>query len=97
VGFIGSIGTVQFHALSTWVSSLQSAPHGSRRVQDGFHRFNLHCHTEVHRGLATVYWRKLKLEAKLESSSSYFSFKHLVPGAFNVCLIGSTCTALPLA
>jgi hypothetical protein len=31
--------------------------------------------------------RKLKLKAKLESSSSYSSFKRLVPGAFNVGLI----------
>jgi hypothetical protein len=35
------------------------------------------------------------LKAKLESSSSNFSFKSLVQGAFNVGLIGSTCTALP--
>jgi hypothetical protein len=33
------------------------------------------------------------LKAKLESGSSYFSFKRLVPGAFNVVLIVSTCTA----
>ena len=26
---------------------------------------------------------------------SYFSFNRLVPGAFNLDLIGSTCTALP--
>jgi hypothetical protein len=35
------------------------------------------------------------LKAKLGSSLSYFSFKSLVPGAFNVGFIGSTCTALP--
>jgi len=39
--------------------------------------------------------RKLKLKAKLENSLSYFSFKRLVPGTFNVGLMGSTCTALP--
>jgi len=38
--------------------------------------------------------RKLKLKAKSESSLPYFSFKRLVPGAFNLGLIGSTCTAL---
>jgi len=39
--------------------------------------------------------RKLKLKAEVESSMSHFSFKRLVPGGFNVGLIGSTCTALP--
>jgi hypothetical protein len=39
----------------------------------------------------------LILKAKFESGSSYFSFSRLVPGGFNVGLIGSTCTALPLA
>ena len=34
-------------------------------------------------------------EAKLKSSLTYFGFKRLVAGAFNVSLIGSTCTALP--
>jgi len=37
----------------------------------------------------------LKLKAKLESRISCFSFKHSVLGAFNMGLIGSTCTALP--
>jgi len=36
------------------------------------------------------------VEAKNESSFSYFSFKRLVPGAFNVGFIGSTCSVLPL-
>ena len=40
--------------------------------------------------------RTLKLKAKLESSLSHFSFKRLDPGAFKVCFIGSTCTALPM-
>jgi len=39
--------------------------------------------------------RKLKLKAKLESRFSFYSFKRLVPGAFNGNLIGSACTALP--
>jgi hypothetical protein len=39
--------------------------------------------------------RKLNLKAKFESGSSGFSFKRLVPGAFYVGLIGSTCTARP--
>jgi hypothetical protein len=33
--------------------------------------------------------------AKPESSLTHFSFKRLVPGAFNVGLTGSTCTTLP--
>jgi hypothetical protein len=37
----------------------------------------------------------LNLKAKFESGLSYFSFNRLIPGAFNVGLIGSTCTALP--
>jgi len=41
--------------------------------------------------------RKLNLKAKIESGVSYFSFKSLIPGAFNVTLIGSACTALPSA
>ena len=39
--------------------------------------------------------RKLILKAEVESSTSQFTFKRLVPGGFNVGLIGSTCTALP--
>ena len=39
--------------------------------------------------------RKLKLKANLESDFSNYSFKRLVPGAFNVGLIGSTCTTSP--
>jgi len=38
--------------------------------------------------------RKLKLKAKLESISPDFSFKRLVPGAFNVGVAGSTCKQL---
>ena len=37
----------------------------------------------------------MTLKAKFESGSSYYSFKGLVSGAFKMCLIGSTCTALP--
>ena len=39
---------------------------------------------------------QVEFESEFESNSSYFSFKRLVPGAFNLVLIGSTCTALPL-
>ena len=39
--------------------------------------------------------RKLKLTATFESRSSNVSFKRSHPGAFNLGLIGSTCTALP--
>jgi len=39
--------------------------------------------------------RKFNLKTKLETGSSYFSLKRLVPGTFNMNLIGSTCTALP--
>ena len=41
------------------------------------------------------YQRKLKLKAKFETGPPYLSFKSIDPGAFNVGLIGSTCTALP--
>ena len=44
---------------------------------------------------AQVYRRKLKLKAKFEGGSSYYSFKRLVPGAFNLGLTGSACTASP--
>ena len=47
--------------------------------------------------LSLVWRRKLKPKAKLESSLSYFSYKRLDPGGFNLGLIGSTCTALPWA
>jgi hypothetical protein len=39
--------------------------------------------------------RKLNLKAKFENSSSYLSYKRLLPGTFKVGLIGSTCTTLP--
>ena len=42
-----------------------------------------------------LYRRYLKFKANIESGSSYFNFKSLVPGAFNMGFIGSTCTALP--
>jgi len=45
--------------------------------------------------VAEVERRKLKLKAKFESNLSYCSFKCLVPGAFNMGLIGSTCPAPP--
>ncbi len=38
---------------------------------------------------------QFELDSKLESGLSYFGFKRLVPGAFNVGLIGSICNALP--
>jgi hypothetical protein len=39
--------------------------------------------------------RKLDVKAACESNVLHFSFKRLVPGAFNVEMIGSTCTILP--
>ena len=45
--------------------------------------------------IAVMKRRKLNLKAKFESGLSHFSFKRLVQCAFNVGLIGSTCTALP--
>ena len=44
-----------------------------------------------------VWRRKLKLKVKFESGLSHSGFKGSAPGAFNVGLIGSTCTALPRA
>jgi len=44
---------------------------------------------------ASLQRRKWRLKAKFEGGSSYYSVKRRVPGAFNVGLIGSTCTALP--
>ena len=41
------------------------------------------------------YRRKLKLTAKFEGGSSYDSFKCFFAGAFNVGLIGSSCSAQP--
>ena len=38
---------------------------------------------------------QIEFESKVGKQSSCCSFKCLVPGAFNVGLIGSTCTALP--
>ena len=35
------------------------------------------------------------MTARFEGGSSYFGLQHVVPGAFNVGLIGSICTALP--
>jgi len=52
-------------------------------------------HGRAAAGVARFKRRKLNLKAKCESSSSYFSFKSLVPGAFNAGFIGSICTALP--
>ena len=46
-------------------------------------------------GQAGVYWRNLNLKPKFESSPSHLSINGLVPGGFNLGLIGSTCTALP--
>jgi len=39
--------------------------------------------------------RKLRLNAKVDRRSSQFNFKCLVPGAFHLYFIGSTCTASP--
>ena len=47
------------------------------------------CRAWVSSGPTRVYRRNLNLKAKLESSSSYSHFKRLVPGAFNVGLIGA--------
>jgi len=37
------------------------------------------------------------MKAEVESSISCFGFQRLVPGDFNVVLMGSTCTALPMS
>jgi hypothetical protein len=37
----------------------------------------------------------LNVKAKVESNTSYFSSKCLIPGGFNTGFTGSTCTALP--
>jgi len=49
------------------------------------------------RAVPQLYRRMLKLKAKLESSSSHYSFKSLlvVPGGFNMGFIGSSCSAPP--
>jgi hypothetical protein len=39
--------------------------------------------------------RKLNVKFLFESSLPHFSFKRIVPGAFNSDLIGATCTVLP--
>jgi len=75
-----------------------------RRYHRGFDRVKLHRPTSaaVARASASavasfaaaatpatsLYRRKLKLKAIFKSSQSYFSFKRLVPGAFNVSFIG---------
>ena len=75
----------QFHqnypCLPTWYSSGRSTSASTYRA--------ISC--------AQLQRRKLNLKAKVESSMSHFSFKRLVPGGFNLGLIGSTCTALPSA
>jgi hypothetical protein len=43
----------------------------------------------------SLWRRKLNLKATFESGSSYLSVKRLLPGALNLGLIGSTCTASP--
>jgi len=52
-----------------------------------------HVHWRVHNGLVVA--ANAAFEPKFEGSSSYFSFKHFVPGAFKKGFIGPTCTALP--
>jgi len=49
-----------------------------------------HVRAQHHRGVAA----QVEIESKLEIGLSYFSFKLLVPGSFNLGLIGATCTAL---
>ena len=49
----------------------------------------------IPRGSTRLKRRKKNLIAKFQSASLYYSFKRLVPGAFNMGLIGSTCTGLP--
>jgi len=44
-----------------------------------------------HRGVAA----QVEFESKLSKQLSHCSFKRFVPGAFNVGLIGSRCTAVP--
>ena len=43
---------------------------------------------------AVLWRRKLNLKAEFESIISHFSFKRLVPGGFNLGLIGSSCSGL---
>jgi len=38
---------------------------------------------------------QVDIETKIYSSPSYHGFKSMGPGAFNMALIGSTCTGLP--
>jgi len=52
---------------------------------------------EARDSTATSVWRrKLRLKAKIESGSSHFSFKRSVPGGFNVSFKGTTCAASPV-
>jgi len=44
---------------------------------------------------STMWRRMLKVKAKFESSPSYSSFNILVPGAYKVDLMGSTCAGCP--
>jgi len=53
------------------------------------------CHRSNAPLISVLYRRKLNLKAKFEGGSSYYSCKRVVPGAFNMGFIGSTCAALP--
>jgi len=48
------------------------------------------------RGLAELLEAaQVEIETKIDRTSAHFIFKRLVPGGFNVGLIGTTCTAPP--
>jgi hypothetical protein len=50
-------------------------------------------HAEARAGLDVA--GQVEMKAMFESGSSCFSVERLIPGAFNLGLIGSICTALP--
>jgi hypothetical protein len=52
-------------------------------------------HAVLHHDVAAQLEFESKIEAEIESSLSHFSFKRLVPGAFNVGLIVSICAVQP--
>jgi hypothetical protein len=74
-------GTREVLALSQKVDECKPLPHRLVHHREG--------------PAAVVSRRMLKLKATFEGGLSYFSFKRLVPGAFNVVLIGSSCAAVP--
>jgi hypothetical protein len=49
----------------------------------------------AHHDVAAQVELESKIEAKLKAVNHILLSRRLVPGGFNMCLIGSTCTALP--